>query len=803
MRISLNWLGDFLDIDISPGEIARRLTLAGIEAYAEAFGIMACEVVEVGDHPHADKLKVCRVFDGTGYRQVVCGAPNTRKGMKTALVTPGAILPGGIEVKTAKVRGVVSEGMLCSEKELGLSDEHSGIIEFDASFVPGGSVHRSLKDYADVVIELDLTPNRPDCLSHLGAARELGAILGRHIKPVSTGLDKVLDGAPVSGLAEIEVKAPDKCPRYCARIIEGVKIGECPGWVRARLEAAGIRSINNVVDATNYVLLELGQPLHAFDLDRLAGAKIIVRPADPGESFTTLDGITRKLSRDDLVIADADRPVALAGIMGGLDSEVTKETTRILLESAWFEPRSIRRTSKRYDLNTESSRRFSAGVDPEGIDRAADRCAALISDWAGGRVARGRIDVYPKPFKPIETDLRMDRLARILGKDIEAGEAAAVLEGLDFSVTESDTNTLHVRIPGFRPDVEREIDLIEEVARLYGYNKIPATRPVGYLKHPEIAKELIFERKTRQALVAAGASQAYNYAFVAPDFPERLQAPADHPVADLVQAANPIKVEFSALRTTLLPGLLYNVQTNVNQRAESVFLFEIGTVFKNTPRNDENLPVERRVVGGVLWGSAREEKWFGRSRDMDFYDAKGAVETILGGLKVDLGIVTWKKANQPWLNPHAAASLMMDHSVAGWVGEILPSVCSEFDVPWPVFAFELDIGIIGLAGKETIEYKSLPKFPSIRRDVALIVDEDLDAASIIEAAEGSGAGFVAHLDVFDVYKGETIPPGKKSIAIKIVYRSNEGSLESSRIDEENKVLVQALRDKLNAEIRDS
>jgi len=609
MRISIAWLAEHVDVSgVPPEDLARRLTAVGLEVEAlERSGrgleaVVAARIVASEPHPNAEKLSVTRVDAGTGeLLQVVCGAKNYAVGDVVPLARPGATLPGGQKIERAKLRGVESAGMLCSARELGLSEDASGLLVLDRTVAPGTPVARAL-GLEDVLLEVNVTPNRPDCLSHLGIAREVAALLGRKVKLPAPRLAE--GGGPARDAVKVRIEAPDRCARYAARVIEGVRIGPSPVALARRLEACGVRSISNVVDATNYVLLELGHPLHAFDLDAVAGREIVVRAARPGEKLVTLDGKERELSTEDLLIADRDRGSALAGVMGGGDSEISPGTTRVLLESAWFQPGSIRRTSRRHGLKTEASYRFERGADPGMVIPALDRCAALIAELAGGTVRPGVVDAHPREVRAPEVRLRWHRPAEVLGMDVERDDARRILTGLGFTELASDAEGATFGVPSWRADVSIEEDLVEEIVRTKGYDAIPETLPANAVDTPAEPADARAIARAREALEAAGCSEAVNFSFVAAKELEPFEqhvATGDGSGRALgVTLKNPISAELSVMRTSLVPSLLKNLAFNRRQRVEDVRLYEIASVYHPAPDPKHAPSAESVAIAGTF-----------------------------------------------------------------------------------------------------------------------------------------------------------------------------------------------------------
>ena len=633
MRVSLEWLREYVDVTGSPEDLARRLTMAGLEVEAlhrlgeGIHGVVVAEVLDVRQHPHADRLSVCRVHDGQEVLEIVCGAPNVRPGMKAPLARVGAKLPDGRVIRKAKIRGVESRGMLCSEQELNLAQTSDGIYALPDDLPVGVDLRQALA-LEDWILEIGVTPNRPDCLSLVGVAREVAAITGAgwRLPPVAPQEAQ----EPVSQWASVEIREPELCWRYAARVLLDVRVAPSPRWLARRLEAAGLRPINNVVDVTNYVLLELGHPLHAFDCDRLAGRRIVVQRAKGGERFTTLDGVARTLPEDALLICDARGPVAVAGVMGGQDSGVTEATRTVLLESAYFLPASVRRTSKRLGLTTEASYRFERGTDPQGLILALDRAARLIAELSGARVARGRLDVYPRPWTPRRIRLRPARVRRVLGIPLSAQEIRERLQRLGLTVTQGGEESLEVAIPSHRVDLDQEADLIEEVARLGGYDQIPTPLPSGSLMSEALEPPAPWPA-VRRALLGQGWNEVISYSFMDLGDLDRLRIPQDHPLRRTVVLRNPLSTEQAHLRTTLLPGLLRALRWNQHRGVTRGKLFEWGRIF--LPQPGEKLPREPMRIGGVWWGTREPQGWHRPAAEADFFDVKGAVEGLLCTLR--------------------------------------------------------------------------------------------------------------------------------------------------------------------------
>ncbi|OGU04369.1 MAG: phenylalanine--tRNA ligase subunit beta, partial [Geobacteraceae bacterium GWC2_55_20] len=611
MKVTYNWLKEYVDFDLSPDQLADLLTMLGLEVEAmerlgEGFDdVVVALVEEKRQHPNADKLSLCRVNNGSEVLDVVCGAQNFKQGDMVALAQIGAVLPGDFKIKKSKIRGEESCGMLCSEKELGLADESAGIMVLPGSGLVLGTPLFSALGLKDTLFEIGLTPNRADCLSAVGIAREIAAKLGLQVRYPASAV--VESGEAVESVIGVVVEAADLCPRYAARYISGCKISPSPEWLVKRLNAIGIRSINNVVDITNLVMMELGQPLHAFDCDRLAGKRIVVRRAGEGEPFTTLDGQQRALVQDDLVICDAERPVALAGVMGGLNSEIENTTTCILLESACFKPAAVRKTSKRLGLHTESSHRFERGIDIGGVARALDRAAALIVELAGGTMARGALDVYPGKCEPVSIPFRPERANSLIGIDLAREEILDILTRLECLVVEGAAGIVQVEPPSYRIDIEREIDLIEEVARLNGFDRIPASMPIARITSDRPSRHQQLEKRVRNILVDHGMNEIINFSFTDPGSAGKLMLREDDPRRNAIRLSNPLVDEQSVMRTTLLPGLLETVARNINFRSLDLSLFEMRRVYM--PSAGDDMPTEPIFIVGAMTGSRDGDGW--------------------------------------------------------------------------------------------------------------------------------------------------------------------------------------------------
>jgi phenylalanyl-tRNA synthetase beta chain len=803
MRISYAWLSEYVDVP-EPDELARRLTAVGLEVEAVErtgaglAGVVAARIVASERHPNAEKLSVTRVDSGSGEPlQIVCGAKNYQVGDVVPLATVGAVLPGGTRIEKAKLRGVESSGMLCSARELGLSDEASGLLILDRGTAPGTPIAKAL-GLDDATLEVNVTPNRPDALSHVGIAREVAAALGTKVRMPRPALPE--SGAPATDAAKVRIEAPDRCARYAARVIEGVKIGPSPAWLARRLEACGVRSISNVVDATNFVLLELGHPLHAFDLDKVAGHEIVVRTARPGEKLVTLDGKERALSEDDLLIADRDRGSALAGVMGGGDSEISPGTTRVLLESAWFQPGGVRRTSRRHGLKTEASYRFERGADPGMVIPAVDRCAALIAELAGGTVRPGIVDAHPREVRAPAVRLRWHRPAEILGMDVPAADVRRILAGLGFEERASDAEGATFQVPSWRADVAIEEDLVEEIVRTKGYEAIPETLPHGASDTPAEPREAQAVARARAALEAAGLSEAVNFSFVA----ARELEPFEHHVvtgdgsgrALGIALKNPISADLSVMRTSLVPSLLRNTAHNRRQRIEDVRLYEIASVYHPHDDPKDRPSAESVEIAGVLVGRRSAVGWAVPGDAVDFYDAKAAAAGVLEALGVE---ASWRAPGGSWLHPRHSATVVAGGDPVGEVGELHPRVADAFELPRGVHAFRLSLEALLRAARLVPQHRPIPRFPAVLRDLAVVVRDDVPSASVEALVREEP--LVASVTLFDVYRGAPLPPGKKNLAFAIAYRAADRTLTDAEADAAHARIVKHLAEALGAELR--
>jgi len=801
MKLTYNWLKEFVDFDHSADQLADLLTMLGLEVEGmEKQGsgmddIVVAVVEDKQQHPNADKLSLCKINNGKEILDVVCGAQNFKNGDFVALAQIGSVLPGDFKIKRSKIRGEESCGMLCSEKELGLADSSEGIMILPSGSPLGLPVFDFLK-LKDTLLEIGLTPNRADCLSVLGVAREIAAKL---VKKINNKIEvPTEDDRAVGSVISVTVDDRELCPRYAARYISGCTIAPSPDWLVKRLAAIGVRSINNVVDVTNLVMMELGQPLHAFDCDQLAGRRIVVRRAVDGEQFTTLDNQQRLLKSDDLVICDGERPVALAGIMGGLNSEISDLTVNVLLESAWFKPSAIRSTSKRLGLHTESSHRFERGVDIGGVTRAIDRAAVLIANLSGGSVAKGILDVYPEPVKPVIVSFRPEKANALIGIKLKRAEIINILNCLDFKVDEIDADTLQVTVPSYRIDIEREIDLIEEIARLNGFDKIPTTMPVAAVISDRRTIQQSLERTVRDLMVTHGMNEVINFSFTTPDAADKLLLAADDVRRTAIKLANPLIVEHSVMRTSLLPGLLETAARNINYRSLDLSIFEMRRVY--LPTVDGEMPYEPVFVVGAFSGTREREGWFRTSSPVDFYDVKGVLENLFESLNI--GAVKWvAESPETFYHPGKSCTLFVGRERIGSLGEIHPAVLENFTLDKPVYCFELDF-------EKIVKYSRLKRnivvpsrFPDSTRDIAILAEDNVSADSIIECVKLLKSAEIELVEVFDVYQGQGIPDDHKSIAIRIRYRSYERTLTDDVIGAIHDKVKDNLVNKLKVSIR--
>lgn len=806
MKVLYSWLKELVDCDLPVEELAERMTMQGVSVEGYEYLGAGLEEIRVGQiltcdqHPNADRLTFCRVTDGTEEYSIVCGATNHKTGDKIALALPGTVLPGldGKPLKKAKIRGVESFGMMCSERELGMSDEHEGIIILPAD-APVGKPLVDVLGLDDYLIEFEITPNRGDCLSVLGIAREVAALLGVEVKVPQW---QVSSSEKREHGFTIETWDYDLCPRYCARVIEGVKIAPSPEWLQRRLKACGIRAINNVVDITNYILLEFGHPLHAFDLDKLEGRKIIVRRAKPGELLITIDEKKRTLDETNLVIADAEKPVALAGVMGGAETEVSEKTINLLIESAFFNPVSIRKTSKKAGLSTEASYRFERGTDWQALVWACERCSRLIQELAGGRVLGDLIDIQPElnsPHRLRETslDLRVDRVNKILGVSLNPSETASIIHRLGFQCREKGSGVIQVQIPTHRGDVTREIDLIEEVARIYGYNRIEKALPLSPGRVHQKAWRDTFIEKIRSRMVSLGFMDTWNSSFIGPEHLDRLRIPSDNSLRNAVPVMNPLSSVESLMRTTLLPSILEALGRNARRLNPRAALFEIARIY--LPELEDPLRCEKRVLSGGAYG-LRETGWLASEGEFDFFDVKGVVEDILEFARIEN--YQFEPLELSFLQVGRSALLRLGELNAGVLGELHPEVAEAHGIRNRVAVFELDLEVFRQAAALNQQVRLTPPgaFPPVWRDLALIVDQGIPVAEIQKTLQVSAGKLLESCELYDVYVGEKMPPGKRSLTFRLVYRSPERTLTEEEINKQQDRVIRTVEKQFDAHL---
>jgi phenylalanyl-tRNA synthetase beta chain len=823
MKVTLNWLKQYVDFAWTPEELSERLTMLGIEVEGvqklggEFEGIVVAQVVTRDKHPNADKLSVCRVNDGKGERQIVCGAQNFKAGDKVPLILPGATLPPKpgqppFTIKVGKIRGVESHGMMCSPQELGLPDAVEGLLILREDAAVGQPFAQYLgRSGSDVVYDLEITPNRPDLNSVIGIAREISALTGNPLRLPEIP-EPASSAEAAAALVAVRLEDAELCPRYTARVVRGVKIGPSPDWLKSTLEKVGIRSINNVVDVTNFVMLESGQPLHAFDYHLLAPSgtstppkpTIVVRRAGDDEKFVTLDNQERRLNRNMLLIADETRAVALAGIMGGANSEIRPETADVLVESAYFKPQNIRATSKQLELKTESSYRFERGGDVGVCDWASRRAAQLILETAGGVLASGAVDAYPAPAEPRQISLRHQKVKALLGIDLSVDQVEGYLAQLGLKVVArkprpvgaepSSSEPLSFRIPTFRVDLKREVDLIEEVARLYGVDRIPATPPRGAIGAN--AYDAIHDQyaEARRILAGLGLNEAQGQTLIS-EASARLVSSET-----LVPLANPLSSDMNVLRPSLLPGLLDALRHNLSHKNQDVALFELGRVFA---RDGAAAAVrEERRLAIALTGQRHPMFWSGDDREakFDVFDLKGLLEEFFEqfGLR---GLTYARRAESTGIFLESATVNLGKFQI-GEFGQLLPNLARQYDLRDAALLAELNLDLVLARRNPAKAFRALPAFPPIRRDVALLVPEATTHDAVLQVVKQAKPANLESVELFDVFRGKNVPAGQKSMAYAFTYRSPERTLTDAETNSAQEKLVEQLKLKLQASIRE-
>ena len=799
MKIPLSWLRDYVDVDLPVKELAQRLTMAGVEVgevdrTGDWTECLVGQVTSVRPHPQADRLSLCRVDTGSEEVEVVCGAPNVAAKQKICFAKPGANLinahTGKQEpLKPARIRGVVSQGMICSELELGLGDDHTGIIVLPHDAPVGAPLDGYL---GDTILDLEVTPNRLDCLSILGVAHEVAALTGVTVREPEISYPE--EGLPISEEVTISIADPDLCYRYTASLIKGVSIGASPGWLQARLTKAGLRPINNVVDVTNYVMLEYNQPLHAFDYDRLKDRTINVRRARVGETLVTLDGVERKLNTQVLVIADGHDPIGMGGVIGGANSEISPDTTNVLLESANFDGLNNRQTAQNFRLRTDATLRFEKGLRPELAPRALRRATQLMQEVTGGNVAPGIIDVFPEPQGFLKTvGLTTGRMKKVLGMDVDLDTVERVLGSLGFTTEREGPDRVEAAIPYWRNDVTIEDDLVEEVVRILGYDSVPVTMlstPIPY-QRSDPKRRLV--EMVKDALAASGMQEVISYPLISSDDLEKV-SPSDTG-RPYLKIANPLNSVENCLRPSLRPSLLRTLASNQGHGEGPLRLFEVGRVFHPQPGE---LPHEREVVCGILVGLRWEPSWLESGESLGFYDAKGVVE----GLLQRLGMAAeYEPDEDPYFRPGRCATVTADGVGLGVVGEVHPTIAEKFDIrAEPVAFFELQLdALLEALPKAGRPFARLARFPAATRDLALVFPADVPAARVHDLIVRHR--LVDHADLFDIYTGDNVPPGTKSLAFHLSFQAPDRTLTTEEVNRSLQGLIRTLEREVQASLR--
>ncbi|MBN1637909.1 MAG: phenylalanine--tRNA ligase subunit beta [Ignavibacteriales bacterium] len=799
MKISLNWLKEYIDLsDITTEEISDKLTAAGLEIeeiidQRKVFqNFVVGYVKEKQQHPNADKLSLCKVTDGQNIYNVICGAPNVDAGQKIPLAKIGATIPeNNFKISKAKIRGEVSEGMICSERELGISDNHAGIMVLNENVKVGNSLSDEL-GLDDVIFDINVTPNRSDALSHIGIARDLSAIFNKPLKIPEIKLKE--SERDINELASVEILNSHDCPRYFAKVVTDVKIKESPEWLKKKLFNIGLRPINNIVDITNFVLYETGQPLHAFDLDLLTDKKIIVRNEKSKIKFTTLDNKEREIIITDLMICDGKRPVAIAGVMGGQNSEVTNNTKNVLIESAHFNSSAIRKTSKRLGLSTDASYRFERTVDPNIPPYAAERAAQLMIELADGKVVKGLIDIYPEKIQPKKVSLRFNRVTRILGFEIPKESVLLILKNLQFSILKSDDSKIEVQIPTFRPDIEREIDLIEEIVRIYGYDRIPPVQKISITLEERIYQDT-FNDRLRDILVSLGFFEIFSNSMQKEENANKF--------GKAINVLNPKSYEMASIRTSLIPGMLMTIKKNLNVQEKNLRFFEIGQIF-NRGKDGEikdfsDFIEESKLLLGIT-GKATESEWYEKDRQFDFYDLKESVEQTFEFLFQGVQFVDlYHKEGNNFFEYYFEREFKGNKVGIG--GKIRQDVLEYFNITQDVFVFDVNLDILKQIQLSNKRYNELLKYPKVVRDFALIIDKKIDNSDVMKFIFKNSINILKNIKLFDIFESVSLGKDVKSLAYQLEFWDNEKTLTEEEVDKYFWDIIEKTKNEFNAKLR--
>ncbi len=802
MRVSYSWLKDYIECDLSAKQLADELTMAGIEVegvFPPVPGlekIVVGKILEIKPHPHAEQLSLCSVDIGSEAIQFVSGAPNLKVGVCVPVALPGVSLKGG-RVEACELRGEFSGGMLCSGEELGIDEwgygDDQGVLLLEEGISPGSSLDKVI-DLDDWILELDLTPNRGDCQSVINIAREIKAITGAKLHLPEAELME--SDELTENLIKVKVEDSDLCRRYACRVVRNIKLAPSPIWMQRRLLSAGVRPINNIVDVTNYVMLEYGQPLHAFDLDMLKGSCIVVRRGKPEEKMVSLDGETRDIDPEMLVIADQTEAVALAGVMGGLASEVTDKTNTILLESAWFEPLTVRKTALRLGMRTEASKRFEKGLDPDGVLPALNRAAQLIQQLGAGEATTGLVDAYMRPEAARTIRLRASRANKILGTKLSRAEIQEILARLEFSCELSSKDSLLVSVPSYRVDILEEVDLIEEVARIYGYERIPVTYPQGVLVQEHYTPDSV-KKRVIKAASGFGLDEVLTYSFTGENNFDKLRIPPKSPLRRVLEIQNPMRDEQRVMRTTLLPGLMDAVIYNYNRKLIDLSLYEVGVVF--LPQKPGQIPEERLHLGIAACGKL-SQGWQGIEEERDFYYLKGIIEGVFVKLGMhDLQFQQCK--DNPMLHPGRSASIFFGDRELGCLGELHPDVLVNYDLADRVVVCEVDLQTAFPFVDRHIRFRPIPRYPGVHRDLAVIVPVAITADQVQKLIYKSGGEILSDCRLFDVYDGDQVPKGCRSLAYSLHYQAQDRTLTDEEVATVHNRIMERLAEDIGAQLR--